>query len=104
MGRVPRAEKEKLIHDLELIKDNSLLSETDEERHHRQFVDRIYESYAGIFECEKSTEEVEGFRKYVHQVWCTLSFVQNLCSTHVNFLHIFFLCKFAQNKAKSHSR
>ncbi|XP_033629696.1 peroxisome proliferator-activated receptor delta-like [Asterias rubens] len=67
MGRVPRAEKEKLIHDLELIKDNSLLSETDEERHHRQFVDRIYESYAGIFECEKSTEEVEGFRKYVHQ-------------------------------------
>ncbi|XP_038049186.1 peroxisome proliferator-activated receptor delta-like [Patiria miniata] len=67
MGRVPRAEKEKLMHEMEHIRDSVALNETEEERQHRLFVGRIYENYADHFEGEKSEREIEGFRMYVNQ-------------------------------------
>ncbi|XP_022112223.1 peroxisome proliferator-activated receptor gamma-like [Acanthaster planci] len=67
MGRVPRAEKEKLLHEMEHVRENLILSETEEEREHRLFVERVYENYARHFEGEKSDKEIEGFRMYVNQ-------------------------------------
>lgn len=65
MGRVPNAEKDKMLQE---IAEAKLCSpDTEDDLTHKEFVDRITGYYTECYE-QSSDEEVQGFRKYCSSV------------------------------------
>ena len=67
MGRVPNAEKDKMVQDLEAAKQQSSPDSGEEDKAHRECVDRIVHAYSEYYG-QTTDDEVEGFRKFCSTV------------------------------------